>query len=191
MQSDLFFSVIYYHSFFVLLWTPCILCISSICNFHFHFFFSCTFCQLPIQSFCKTMRSAVYSCKAFLEIVLKIFFLFLFFFVFSGSVDHFICGVAAGFFAKLMVYPVDVVKKRLQVQGFEEARQSFGIVRKYNGALHCIYVSFRDEGLMFLYKGLSPSLIKSSAVAGINFCVYEYCCMVLARYQRSLRESAV
>lgn len=103
-----------------------------------------------------------------------------------SSVDHFICGSASGFFAKLIVYPIDVVKKRLQVQGFEEARQSFGVVRKYNGVFHCIYVSFRDEGTQFLFKGLSPSLIKSSAVAGINFCVYEYCCLSLIRYHKSL-----
>ena len=107
-------------------------------------------------------------------------------FVFSGSADHFICGSAAGFFAKLIVYPLDVVKKRLQIQGFEEARQTFGVVRKYNGIFHCIYVSFRDEGAKFMFKGLSPSLLKSSTVAGINFCVYEYCCMILTKHHKPL-----
>ncbi|GFO04237.1 mitochondrial thiamine pyrophosphate carrier-like [Plakobranchus ocellatus] len=82
-----------------------------------------------------------------------------------APVDHFICGSTSGFLSKLMVYPFDVIKKRLQIQGFEEARQSFGVVRKYNGFFHCIYVSFRDEGASFLFKGLSPSLLKSSAVA--------------------------
>ncbi|RUS90728.1 hypothetical protein EGW08_001532 [Elysia chlorotica] len=104
-----------------------------------------------------------------------------------SSVDHFICGSGAGFFAKLFVYPLDVVKKRLQVQGFEEARQSFGVVRKYNGIFHCFFVSLRDEGVQFMFKGLSPSLLKSSAVAGINFCVYEYCCLILVHYRKSLQ----
>ena len=40
-----------------------------------------------------------------------------------------ICGGAAGLTAKTVIYPLDLVKKRLQVQGFEEARRSFGKVK--------------------------------------------------------------
>jgi solute carrier family 25 thiamine pyrophosphate transporter 19 len=38
------------------------------------------------------------------------------------------CGSLAGLVAKVVVYPLDLSKKRLQVQGFEEARLHFGRV---------------------------------------------------------------
>lgn len=37
-------------------------------------------------------------------------------------------GGAAGLFAKLVVYPFDLAKKRLEVVSFEEARSKFGQV---------------------------------------------------------------
>ena len=37
-------------------------------------------------------------------------------------------GSAAGACAKVCVYPLDVLKKRLQIRGFEKARQQFGKV---------------------------------------------------------------
>ena len=37
-------------------------------------------------------------------------------------------GVLAGLAAKTAVYPLDVAKKRLQVQGFQQHRHGFGQV---------------------------------------------------------------
>nr|CAD7261717.1 unnamed protein product [Timema shepardi] len=51
----------------------------------------------------------------------------------SGQVSvvgSLVSGSMAGFCAKAVVYPLDLAKKRLQVQGFEQARQRFGKVRK-------------------------------------------------------------
>lgn len=39
-----------------------------------------------------------------------------------------LAGSAAGFLAKAGIYPLDLAKKRLQVQGFEIARTKFGKV---------------------------------------------------------------
>lgn len=39
-----------------------------------------------------------------------------------------ICGSLAGLGAKSVVYPLDLTKKRLQIQGFEVARKKFGRV---------------------------------------------------------------
>ncbi|BFZ03037.1 hypothetical protein BsWGS_06076 [Bradybaena similaris] len=100
------------------------------------------------------------------------------------SLQSLICGSGSGLIAKLLVYPLDVVKKRLQVQGFEKARQTFGAVRKYRGLFHCLQVSLREEGFACLYKGLAPSLLKASLVAGANYCIYEQVCKVLIYYHQ-------
>jgi len=46
------------------------------------------------------------------------------------------------------------------VQGFHEARESFGKVQKYNGMLDCFRVILKEEGSAGFFKGLAPSTIK-------------------------------
>ena len=95
------------------------------------------------------------------------------------------CGSGAGLLAKLIIYPMDVVKKRLQVQGFEEARSKFGAIREYSGLVNCIQCLVREEGSKGLYKGLYPSLIKAALISGTMFCFYDQICIVIV----SLRSS--
>ena len=47
-----------------------------------------------------------------------------------------------------------------KVQGFHEARESFGKVQKYNGMLDCFRVILKEEGSTGFFKGLAPSTIK-------------------------------
>ena len=68
-----------------------------------------------------------------------------------------------------------MVKKRLQVQGFAHARKAFGETHHYTGFLNCISTISRKEGVLGLFKGLSPSLVKAVVTAGVSFCVYEQC----------------
>ncbi|XP_041473870.1 mitochondrial thiamine pyrophosphate carrier-like [Lytechinus variegatus] len=95
-----------------------------------------------------------------------------------------LCGGLAGVCAKSGVYPLDVIKKRLQVQGFEEARRPFGRVTHYSGFLHCTTTIAKQEGMRGLFKGLSPSLLKAFFSVGLNFAAYEKCCQWLARVDR-------
>lgn len=91
-----------------------------------------------------------------------------------------ICGSGAGVLSKIIIYPLDVVKKRLQVQGFDKARAEFGGVRHYLGMRHCLYTIAREEGIIRgFYKGLTPSLWKAALVSGSSFYVYEKVCQVL------------
>ena len=66
----------------------------------------------------------------------------------------------SGMISKVLLLPFDVVKKRLQIQGFEEARKPFGRVSRYNGMLNCFVRITEEEGIMGLYKGTAASVLK-------------------------------
>ena len=95
---------------------------------------------------------------------------------------NFLCGAGAGLGSKTMVYPLDMVKKRLQVQGFEHGRVGFGKNKKYLGFLHCLRTIVLEEGLTGFYKGLSPSILKALMTAGSHFAVYEAIVKVIRAY---------
>ncbi|XP_043195407.1 mitochondrial thiamine pyrophosphate carrier-like isoform X2 [Amphibalanus amphitrite] len=93
-------------------------------------------------------------------------------------------GVAAGLVAKTAVYPLDVVKKRLQIQGFQ--RSGFGESRVYSGLLDCLWSTARREGVRGIYKGLLPSSVKAMATTGLHFTFYE----LAIRLMRSMAAGA-
>ncbi len=99
-----------------------------------------------------------------------------------GAVQSLICGSAAGVCAKVAVYPMDLVKKRLQIQGFEHGRVGFGDSRLYGGIVDCLRKVAYEERLKGIYKGLWPSLLKAAASTGLHFFVYEQSCNLLKQY---------
>ncbi|XP_064638602.1 mitochondrial thiamine pyrophosphate carrier-like [Lineus longissimus] len=96
-----------------------------------------------------------------------------------GGFQSLICGSVAGICSKAVVYPLDLTKKRLQVQGFEEARKQFGEVPIYRGLFNCLVMIVKDEGARGLYKGIWPSILKAALSVGITFYTYEQCCNIL------------
>ncbi|UJR15182.1 hypothetical protein I4U23_002143 [Adineta vaga] len=92
------------------------------------------------------------------------------------SLKHLSNGGAAGLFAKLVVYPFDITKKRLEVVTFEEARSKFGQTRVYSGMTNCFSEIIRSEGFVGLYKGITPSLIKAYLSTAITLSIYESIC---------------
>ncbi|NWZ31393.1 TPC protein, partial [Asarcornis scutulata] len=94
----------------------------------------------------------------------------------GGNVKNLVCGSCAGIISKTLTYPFDLIKKRLQVGGFERARAAFGQVRMYRGLLDCLRQVMREEGLGGFFKGLSPSLLKAAVSTGLVFFSYELFC---------------
>ncbi|XP_044255563.1 mitochondrial thiamine pyrophosphate carrier [Tribolium madens] len=92
-----------------------------------------------------------------------------------------VSGSLAGLFAKTVVYPFDLAKKRLQIQGFEQGRVEFGQFFKCRGLNDCLIRIYKVEGLSGLFKGLSPSLIKAVVTTALHFSSYELICKSLAR----------
>lgn len=72
-----------------------------------------------------------------------------------------ISGALSGITSKIAVYPFDLVRKRLQVQGND--------VSWYV----CLLNIVKQEGYRSLYKGLAPSLIKVAPANAVTFMIFE------------------
>jgi solute carrier family 25 thiamine pyrophosphate transporter 19 len=80
----------------------------------------------------------------------------------------------AGIVAKTLFMPLDVIRKRLQVQGPVRREIIVSNVPKYTGGLfQSIIQIFRHEGLMGLYKGWVPSILKAGPSSAVTFFVLE------------------
>ena len=81
-------------------------------------------------------------------------------------------GLVSGVVAKCVVQPVDVLRKRLQVNGMvRDAR--YGSQLHYDGWLHCLRSMMATEGVLGFYKGLGPNLLKIAPASGLTFAIYE------------------
>lgn len=92
-------------------------------------------------------------------------------------------GSTAGFLAKTIVYPFDLARKRLQIQGFQQGRKGFGKFFQCNGLLDCLKVTIKEEGVRGLFKGLVPSQVKAAIATALHFTAYEQVLLLLKSLQ--------
>ncbi|CAM9849399.1 unnamed protein product, partial [Chrysoparadoxa australica] len=84
-----------------------------------------------------------------------------------------LAGVVAGTCSKLLVYPFDTVKKRVQVQVMHRRSMLYGPTPLYGGPLHALAAIYTQEGVMALFKGIVPAMYKSGISTALTFGVYE------------------
>lgn len=77
-----------------------------------------------------------------------------FFYSALESVHHFALGSLAGAFGAFMVYPIDLVKTRMQNQRSSRVGQML-----YKNSLDCAKKVIKNEGMTGLYSGVIPQLI--------------------------------
>lgn len=88
-------------------------------------------------------------------------------------------GSIAGLIAKTIVYPFDLARKRLQIQGFKHGRKGFGKFFQCNGLLDCLRLTIKEEGVQGLFKGLLPSQVKAATTSALHFTAYEQVLLLL------------
>ncbi|KAF5387535.1 hypothetical protein D9757_006548 [Collybiopsis confluens] len=77
-------------------------------------------------------------------------------------------GAAAGYALWAVIYPIDMIKSRMQTDGFTPATG-----RKYANALDCVKQVWRTEGPRAFARGLGPTLIRSPFANGATFLGFE------------------
>nr|XP_002722987.1 MIF4G domain-containing protein isoform X5 [Oryctolagus cuniculus] len=103
----------------------------------------------------------------------------------NENLRNLLCGCGAGVVSKTLTYPLDLFKKRLQVGGFEQARATFGQVRRYRGLWDCAQRVLQEEGAQGFFKGLAPSLLKAALSTGLVFFWYELFCSFFHRMKKA------
>lgn len=91
-----------------------------------------------------------------------------------GSGDA-VAGVTASMLSKSVVFPLDTVRKRLQVQGPTRSKYIGGarIPVYERGVFGTIDMIVRKEGWRGLYRGLGVSLIKAAPASAVTMWTYE------------------
>ena len=74
-------------------------------------------------------------------------------------------GGLAGVVTWAFATPMDVVKARLQMSGAGG--------QEYDGVLHCMRVSLREEGPRVFFKGLLLNSLRAFPVNAVTFLSYE------------------
>lgn len=76
-------------------------------------------------------------------------------------------GAASGAFGASVVYPINVLRTRLQAQGTKAHPQT------YTGVVDCAKKTISHEGVRGLFKGITPNLLKVVPAVSITYVVYE------------------
>lgn len=77
-------------------------------------------------------------------------------------------GAAAGYALWAVIYPIDMVKSRMQTDGFSPSDG-----QKYRSTLQCVRTVWKSEGISAFTRGLGPTLIRSPFANGATFLGFE------------------
>lgn len=77
-------------------------------------------------------------------------------------------GAASGIFAQTICYPLDTVRRRMQMKG-----------NKYSSIYNAFSTIIKEETWRGMYKGIVPNAIKVVPNNGIRFMAYTYICRML------------
>ncbi|CAD6332684.1 unnamed protein product [Miscanthus lutarioriparius] len=87
------------------------------------------------------------------------------------------CGAVAGTIGQTVAYPLDVIRRRMQMVGWNHADSIITGKGKealqYNGMIDAFRKTVRHEGVGALYKGLVPNSVKVVPSIAIAFVTYE------------------
>lgn len=85
-----------------------------------------------------------------------------------GGVLTITCGAFSGILASLVTFPMDTIRRRMQVQNLHITD-----VSKRLDSYQLMENLIHKEGLWALYRGLTPELLKVVPMVGTMFFVYE------------------
>ncbi|XP_056150960.1 solute carrier family 25 member 47-A isoform X2 [Lampris incognitus] len=96
----------------------------------------------------------------------------------NTKVEVFLSGMAGGIAQIFVMSPGDIVKVRLQCQ--TESMRS-GAKPKYYGPVHCLLCIIKEEGILGLYRGAVPLMLRDGPSYATYFLTYTTICKWLTQ----------
>ena len=81
-------------------------------------------------------------------------------------------GAVSGAASQLAAHPLDVVRRRLQMQGMR-ARQGDDSKPPFTNMFDGLYVISKKEGMSAIYRGLRPACAATIPSTAVTYIVYE------------------
>lgn len=76
-------------------------------------------------------------------------------------------GACAGYAMWTTVYPIDVIKSKLQTDGFTSS------TRQYSSAIDCARQTLAKEGVAGFFKGFAPCILRAAPANAVTFLGFE------------------
>ncbi|CAK4081310.1 unnamed protein product [Aphanomyces euteiches] len=80
--------------------------------------------------------------------------------------DTLICGALSGIVSSMVTFPIDVVRRRMQISGIHGDPKP--------SAWHIATDLFEQQGVRGFYRGLTPELLKVIPMVGITFGTFDF-----------------
>lgn len=87
-------------------------------------------------------------------------------------------GAFSSFVGGLLIYPLDLLRKRYQVASMAGGELGF----QYKSVTHALVSIFKDEGFLGAYKGLTANLYKIVPSMAVSWLCYDTMKMYIARW---------
>lgn len=101
-----------------------------------------------------------------------------------------LAGSAGALVANSLVYPLDIVKTRLQTQVKRSATDTYAVDPKivhYEGTIHAIQHIMQEEGLSGLFQGITGNLV---GVVSTNFAYFYWYSFVRSMYLERIAKNS-
>ncbi|RYP16979.1 hypothetical protein DL765_004821 [Monosporascus sp. GIB2] len=105
-----------------------------------------------------------------------------------------LCGGLAGIVTWASIFPLDVIKTRVQTQAFGLAAtpllESYGAQPGRLGAIAITRKTYREEGLRVFFRGLTVCSIRAFFVNAVQWAVYEWIMLELGQGRETDKQPA-
>ncbi|KAE8446372.1 mitochondrial thiamine pyrophosphate transporter [Mollisiaceae sp. DMI_Dod_QoI] len=98
-------------------------------------------------------------------------------------------GILASLISKTAVFPFDLIRKRLQVQGPTRSRYVHKNIPVYKGVFRSMQSILKKEGTRGLYRGLTVSLFKAAPASAVTMWTYERALRIMMDMEMAAKKS--